>query len=180
VFVGWSLGGHVLLEASERLPSAAGFLVFGTPPIASNAHLPKALSSDPAIGAAFREDSTDEEVLALLAMFFRPGSAIPAQFVEDFRRTDKRCRSAVAAAVARNELLDEVRIVERMARPLAVLHGAQDAVARRHWIESLSIPTLWRGSVQGVPDAGHAAQWENPETFNRLLSDFVVDCTRHS
>ena len=39
VFVGWSLGGYVVLEAIPQLPRAAGFLVIGAPPIASAADL---------------------------------------------------------------------------------------------------------------------------------------------
>lgn len=34
VFVGWSLGGHIVLEAVKLLPDAAGFVIFGTPPLA--------------------------------------------------------------------------------------------------------------------------------------------------
>ena len=34
-FVGWSLGGHVALEMAPDLPRARGFVIFGTPPIAS-------------------------------------------------------------------------------------------------------------------------------------------------
>jgi pimeloyl-ACP methyl ester carboxylesterase len=176
VFVGWSLGGHALLEASDRLPRAAGFLVFGTPPVASNADLPRAMSADPALGAAFRDESTDAEVAALMALFFRPGFTAPPMFIEDFRRTDGRARGALAASVARNDFRDEVRIVAQMTRPLAIVHGAHEAVANRGYLDSLSMPTLWRGAVQDVPDAGHAPHWESPETFNRLLHDFVVDC----
>ena len=32
VFVGWSLGGHIVLEAAPDLPDAKGFAIFGTPP----------------------------------------------------------------------------------------------------------------------------------------------------
>jgi pimeloyl-ACP methyl ester carboxylesterase len=33
VIVGWSLGGHAVLDAAQSLPSAAGLMIFGTPPI---------------------------------------------------------------------------------------------------------------------------------------------------
>jgi pimeloyl-ACP methyl ester carboxylesterase len=178
VFVGWSLGGHVVVEASDRLPGAAGFFIVGTSPMASNADVPRALSSDPALLAGFREESTDEEVLALLTLFFRPGFGVPPSFVEDFRRTDKRARSSLAASIARNEIRDEAHIVAQMNRPLAVVFGAHDAIALRGHVDSLSMPTLWRSSVQTVPEAGHAPHWENPEKFNRLLEDFVVDCSK--
>jgi hypothetical protein len=38
------------------------------------------------------------------------------------------------------------------------------------------MPTLWRGSVQEVPEAGHAAQWENAPVFDRLVGEFAREC----
>jgi len=35
VVVGWSLGGHIALEAAPAMPAAAGFVIFGTPPVAA-------------------------------------------------------------------------------------------------------------------------------------------------
>lgn len=177
VFVGWSLGGYVVLEAIPQLPRAAGFLVIGAPPIASAADLPDALSADPALQAAFREDSTDEELEEYLAMYFKPGTPMPDAFREDFRRSDKRTRSALAASAARNEVTDEIRIVAALDRPLAVVHGGHDAIAMRRYLDRVSIPTLWRGAVQDFPDTGHAPHWEAPERFNELLEAFALDCT---
>lgn len=34
VFVGWSLGGHIVLETHNRLPQARGSVIFGAPPVA--------------------------------------------------------------------------------------------------------------------------------------------------
>ncbi len=177
IFVGWSLGGHVVLEAAGLLPKAAGFLVFGAPPLSSIADVPEALSTDPALQAAFREESTDEEIVAYQSLFFRPGTPVPAFFAEDFRRTDPRARSSFAASATRNEFEDEVRIVANLARPLAVVHGRFDAVARRTYLDRVPMPTLWRGAIQEVAEAGHAPHWEVPGEFDRLLEAFALDCT---
>ena len=177
VFVGWSLGGHAVLEASDRLPSAAGFLIFGAPPISSFAQFGAVASDNPVLGAAFREDATDEEVRTLVGMFVKPGAPVPDAFLEDFRRTHKRARAELAASAGRNELRDEVRIVAELGKPLAIVHGAHDAViVKRAWFDELTMPTLWRGRVEDIPDAGHAPQWEAPEAFNRILEDFARDC----
>lgn len=179
VFVGWSLGGHAILHATAQLPRAAGFLIFGAPPVASMADYGRAATDDPAIAPAFRADATDDEVRACLALFVRPGTTPPAFFFEDFRRTDPRARAALAASLGRGEVLDEVRVVAELTRPLAIVRGGHDRIARnRRWYDALSIPTLWRGAVQDVPDAGHAAQWETPDLFNRLLEEFALDCAK--
>ncbi len=178
VFVGWSLGGHVVLEASARLADHAGFLVFGAPPIRTMADMPRAFLPAPASAVAFREDSSDEEIAALLACFVRPGAPVPAFAREDFRRTDKRARSCIAASIERGDFADEVDIVRTLARPLAVLHGAHEQLVQRRYLDELAMPTLWRGAVQDIADAGHAPQWDSPDTFERLVAAFAADCAR--
>ena len=177
VFAGWSLGGHAVLHATERLPSAAGFLIFGAPPIASFAQYGGLVSDVPILAAAFREASTDEEVRHLVSLFVKRGAEVPELFFEDFRRADPRSRSALAESAGRGELHDEVRIVAELEKPLAIIHGAYDAVfVKRAWLDELKMPTLWRGKVQDFPDAGHSPHWETPEAFNRVLEDFARDC----
>jgi pimeloyl-ACP methyl ester carboxylesterase len=180
VFVGWSLGGHALIEAMERLPKAAGFVLFGAPPLGSAADVGEALSPDPAILAAFRAESTDEEMHALLRMFVAPGVEVPRSFVDDFRRTDPRARGSLGASVGRGEVGDEASIVARLTRPLAILHGAHDAITMRAYFNRLSLPTLWRGAIQEIAQAGHSPQWETPEAFNALLEAFVLEVARPS
>ncbi len=176
VVVGWSLGGHVVLEASDRLGAAAGLMISGAPPLASSADFPRAFASEPALGAAFEESPTPEQVRALLALYFRPGEPIPEIFLEDFARSDGRARAAVMAALNRGEIRDEVAAVGALKRPLAILAGA-DRLVQRNYFDGLTMPTLWRGKVHDVPEAGHAVQWDAPDMFNRLLEDFVRDCT---
>ena len=178
LFVGWSLGGHVVLEATDRLPRATGYLIFGTPPIGSLAEFLQAAYEHPALAVAFREDSTDEEIRDLVSLFFRPGAPIPEQFVDDVRRTDKRARASLAESAGRGEMRDERRVVADLTRPLAVLHGAHERVVRRAFFDTVAMPTLWRGAVQELPDAGHAPQWESPELFNRLLGELADECHR--
>jgi pimeloyl-ACP methyl ester carboxylesterase len=57
------------------------------------------------------------------------------------------------------------------------VHGEHDAIANRRYFDELSMPTLWRGSLQDLPAVGHALHWEAPEAFHRLLEEFVRDCT---
>lgn len=180
VFVGWSLGGHVVLEAADRLPHAAGFLVFGAPPVATFAEFGEAAFAAPALGAAFRADVTEEELLGLAALFFAPGTPVPDAFVQDLRHADPRARAALAASAAAGALRDERRIVAELRRPIAVLHGAREQLIRRAHFDTVAMPTLWRGAVQELPDAGHAAHWESPERFDQLLGELADACFAHA
>ncbi len=40
-------------------------------------------------------------------------------------------------------------------------------------LDALEAPTLWRGHVQVADRAGHDVPVEQPETFERLVGEFV-------
>lgn len=176
VFVGWSLGGHVILEAVDRLADAAGLVIFGAPPVgwppATDAFLP-----EPAVAVAYAPDPSPADVEAFLSAFFAPSTPVPDLFREDFLRTDPRLRAALASSIGRGGYRDEVRVVAELSRPLAILCGQADRFVNRAYMEGLVMPTLWRNEIQDVPGAGHTPQWEGPTAFDALLEEFVRDCT---
>lgn len=179
VLVGWSLGGHVALEAVGDLPAARGVLIFGTAPIGFPPAMDQIFLPNPAMAAAFKDELSAEEMDAFLASFFAPGSATPpASFVEDIRASDGQARAAITASIRPGGYQDEVALVARLPIPLAVLHGAEEQLVNGAYLDSLAMPSLWRGAVQVIPGAGHAPHWEQPEAFNTLLAAFLEECFR--
>ena len=173
--VGWSLGGHVLLEASGKLPDSSGLMIFGTPPagkpMAADTFIP-----NPLFPLMFKSDLSDEEVVAVTTGFFKPGTQIPSFFYEDMRRTNGRARETLGLSVGEGKYTDEVTIVANLKKPLAIVHGENDTLVNLTYLKDLCIPNLWQSEIQIVPDAGHTPQWEQPERFNRLLMKFITDC----
>lgn len=177
VMVGWSLGGHAVLEASPELPQAAGFAIFGTPPLP----FPLPASLDGAflkLGLGFMPDWSPEQAREYVTDFMATGVAPPEFFVEDAMRTDGQARASLGASLATVGARDELRLVAGMTRPLAVLHGAQEQIVGLPYLESLvpSMPTLWQGRLQLIEDAGHALQWEMAQAFQRRIAAFVQHC----
>lgn len=176
VFAGWSLGGHIILEASSQLPDAAGFCIFGTPPLAYPPNMEAAFLPDPAMAILFKESLTEEEVAIRVAGQFMEGTPLPELFLEDVRRSDGRFRTTLLASIGTVGFADEVEIVKRLTKPLAVIHGVHDRVVNGDYIARLEMPTLWRGAIQMIPEASHTPHWETPAAFDALLGDFVREC----
>lgn len=177
VFVGWSLGGHVVMEASRNLKSAKGLMLFGAPPVGFPPPLKRAYLPHPAFPHFFAPELTDSEVSTMATSIFSDDDTeVPAFFSDDIRRTDPMARSSVGASLAEGKYRDEVDIVAELKIPLAIIHGGQDRLVNGSYFESLKMPTLWRGKVQLIPEAGHTPQWEQSESFNTLLEDFLEDC----
>ena len=178
VVVGWSLGGHIALEAAPGLPAAAGYVVFGTPPVASAGQMVEAFLPNPAMNVGFAAVVSEEEARAYAASFTAPGSTLPLDpFVTDIMRTNGEARAGLLASIGEGRFADEVAIVGALRQPLAILHGEREQLVSLAYLQKLTIPTLWRGSVQLMPGVGHALHQEAPETFTALLEQFIADLT---
>lgn len=170
--VGWSLGGHAVLNAAASLPMAAGLVIFGTPPLGKG---PDGFSGFKGLSAtAFTPAPGDAEIEAWITSAFAPGYApIPAFVAADFRNTDGAARGHLGASAQQGRFADEVEIVRNLEIPLAILHGEQEQIVDLAYLQRLAAPTLWRRQVQVIPGAGHAAQWEQAEAFDKLLDEFA-------
>ncbi|MEB3339332.1 alpha/beta hydrolase [Okeania sp.] len=178
IFVGWSLGGHILLEASDRLTDAQGIAIFGTPPINNSPDLENAFLPHPSLRLGFTSELSQEDMLAYVTTFFRSNMVeIPELFLEDIALTDGRARANLGASIASGGYQDEIEIMGNMKVPLMIIHGEQEQLVNPDYITNLKIPTLWHGEIQYIANAGHAPHWETPDKFNSLLVDFITDLT---
>jgi pimeloyl-ACP methyl ester carboxylesterase len=170
--VGWSLGGHAVLDAATSLPMAAGLMIFGTPPLGKG---PDGFSGFKGLSAtAFTPAPSDAEIEEWLKSAFAPGYApIPSFIAADFRNTDGNARGYLGASVQAGRFVDEVEIVRNLKIPLAIVQGGEEQIVDLGYLQRLPAPTLWRGQVQVIEGAGHATQWEKAESFDKIVDEFA-------
>lgn len=175
-FAGWSLGGHILLEAAPDLPQAKGFAIFGTPPVEMPAPIDRAFLPNPLLGVGFSAEISREQAQGYVQVGFAPNfTDIPSFFVEDVLRADGRARTGVAASIDPKVSRDERAVVANLKAPLAILHGERDQLVNAEYFATVTAPTLWRGQVQIIAHAGHTPQWETPAAFDSLIEAFTND-----
>src|ERR1700761_5658146 len=171
LLVGWSLGGHAVLNVAAAIPSAAGLMIFGTPPIGKGA---VAFSGFKGLSAtAFTPSPSDAEIEEWHKSAFAPGYAIPPFVVQDFRNTDGNARGYLGASAQAGRLADETEIVRNLKIPLAIVQGGEEQIVDLGYLQRLAAPTLWRGKIQVIDGAGHATQWEKAEAFSAILDEFA-------
>jgi pimeloyl-ACP methyl ester carboxylesterase len=176
VVVGWSLGGHIALDAAPQLGNAAGFVIFGTPPVGSPAQLGEAFLPNPAVNVGFTAEVDDDAARSYAASFLAPGSTFPlTEFVADILATDGAARAGLMASIGAGRFTDEVQVVAELSQPLAVLHGEGEQLVNLDYLRKLTMPALWRGEVQVLPGVGHAPQEEAPQEFAAVLTQFITE-----
>lgn len=178
VFVGWSLGGHVVLEAAPHLPEAAGFVIYGTPPVGMPPAMDQAFQANPAMASIFNAEIGEEELQNWGAACLKAGTPVSPEFFEDVRRTDKQARARLGGSVAAGNYTDEIEIVKNLKAPIAILHGENEQLVNEAYISKLNIPTLWRGAVQIVKGAGHTTHQEQSQAFDALLEAFLLETAK--
>lgn len=180
VYVGLSLGGHVVLEACETLPSPSGLLISGAPPLGIPPEFERAfLATMEECSVLFKDELTDEEITRTVALqTSKEDKKTSKAFEEYIRKTDSSARAYLGASLGGCEYTDEIDIVKGLTVPLAILHGEKDAIINGSYYDSIEMPTLWRKKVQIIADVGHTPQLEDAAEYNRLLTEFIEDVTK--
>jgi len=174
--VGWSLGGHIALEASADLPGLAGLVIFGAPPVGSPAAMAEAFLPNPAMNVGFTAEVSPDDAAAYATSFVAAGSGLPLDaFVADILATDGAARAGLIGSIGTGRFADEVSIAAGLTVPIAVLHGSGEQLVSLEYLEGLALPTLWRGRIQVIEGAGHAPQEENPDVLSKMLSEFLAE-----
>ena len=175
VLAGHSMGGHLSLEAMPQLPQVAGVAIFGTPPFGKPLQMDACYVDTQPVVTWFTPHPAPEALEAAAATFVAPGNNVPPALLEDFRATHPKVRADITSTLQAGEYEDEVTVVRNLRVPLAILHGAQDALVSGRYLDELQSPTLWRNKVQRIAAAGHLPHQEQPESFNKILLDFLGD-----
>ena len=171
-FVGHSLGGHAVIEAGSRLPSPAGALIFGSPPVSTHEQLGRAFFPMPGGPHFLTGPLTDRDICHWQASVFY--SAIPAWFAASVARTDPAARGDLANSLG--VLADEVGMVREYPCPIGLIQGQYERTVRLPYLESLGLESkLWRNAIQVVDESNHFTQYDAPAAFNALVAVFIAE-----
>lgn len=178
IIVGWSLGGHVALELIPRLEQLLGLVITGTPPIeVSGIGLTQGFKVlAPEILQCFGKKDLTLKEAQLLAQVSGYDYSQEKQFLVDaILHTDNDVRFLYPQSITEEIGLNQKKIVATWEKPIAVIAGEQDIAINYHYVKGLDFKNLWQQKIHFISNAGHAVILEQPDAFNDLVSQFIVD-----
>ncbi|TDP88897.1 alpha/beta fold hydrolase [Labedaea rhizosphaerae] len=175
VVVGHSSGGLVATALTEQRPD----LVTAVALINTGPHMASYYAKEVQLRVASWADLTDDEIREAMRDGFRPGFAIPKDYVDQFRDIDFTVFGATSQAL--RAYLDEQPLPARLAlqgKPLLVLFGAED----QRWRPSSAadykvVPGV---VVEMLPGLGHSPNLEDPPRTAEFLLAFATKHARQA
>lgn len=178
LFAGSSLGGNVLIENINNL-SSKGLLVLGTAPIESIADFGDATLVNPEdLAYLFNETYRDSDIEFVLRSQFSKNfdkSKTPAFLREDIIKNDGMSRVLLGKSLAEGRNKNEKTIIKELKIPLAMVLGKDELLINVEYLRKIDAPTLWQNMVIEIAGAGHSAQIEKAQDFNKVLFNFASE-----
>lgn len=172
--VGWSLGGHIALEAMAGDPRIRSAMLIGSPPgDPSPETFCAAFFDNPTTRLAGQKDFTSDEARDYGAAMLGCDPHLHPRLARQIARADGRAREIMFQSAMRGEGAGHEAVARDPSRPLAIVCGENDPFVRVSYLKTRVYGKLWRDAVQVIPGAGHAPHFQSPEAFNPLLLNFL-------
>lgn len=170
--VGWSLGGHVVLEMMARWPGAAAGWITGTPP-AGGADMQEAFLPSDQMGLTFKEEFSEADARIQTQSGLGMGQKVEPFMLASALRADGRFRPLMLQSAIEGRDLDGGQIARESMLPLAVVSGSDEPYVNNAFLTKVAYANLWDGRVHVLEGAGHMPFWQMPDIVNPMLARFL-------
>lgn len=171
VLLGWSLGGHAVLEAMDQVKGLRGVVLTGTPPTEV---------STEGFNEVFKDIPL--EIIKLLgkakferedAEKFISGVGKEEWMVQYGLACDGRAREFLTKWIGEKTGGDQRKLVAETRVPTALISGEQDPASNKEYLESLKYGNLW--GMRFIPDVAHNVVYDKAEAYNAHVLEFLND-----
>ncbi len=175
VVVGWSLGGHIGFEMTERFPGLLGLVALGAPPFERrNDGALVGFKPNPKLslaGAGKLSETEIAEFARLITDFETPTE----MWLTAIGRTDPLARQTMFASLSKQSPRRQKELAESCPVPIALVNGSNDPFVDVDYIARLAYKNLWSGRTWVLEGCGHAPHLHAPAAVDDILRRFLAD-----
>ena len=162
VLVGFSLGGHIAMEAaSEGLPGLKALILIASPPVGTLEDFPLAFPSQADGISLFKEAITREES-QIMAGKLTSDTGFHETLSAAILSADPAARSALMHSLEAREFSNEREHIAGAPVPVILFFGDRDRIISLEYIKSLNIDKNLNIQIKVTSGGEHFADWNAP------------------
>ncbi|SRR5258706_10541156 len=173
LLVGWSLGGHVILEALNELTTTTSAVLVGTPPLRSIEDMGSAFLPSPALALIQKGPISAAEAEIWAMSCTCAGPQYPHWLKSDFERTDPAARIGLINSLGSGTFKNEWDQISVAKIPVTLVFGAEDQFVNKSFLVGPLLQNLWGKRIETLSTAGHMAHWDSDQAFNYIIADRI-------
>lgn len=171
VLAGHAIGANIAIEAAAQLPGLRGLFLFNMNPFSIPPQLGNMCRPNPLLGYLVSGRMRPAEALLLAEEMLQGNGELSDLLATWILETDTAARMSFAASLGLDKFEDELTMLRRFTKPLAILQGKNDRIINPGYLAGLNPVSLWKNGIIEL-DSGHVPQMEIPQTFNALVEEF--------
>ncbi|WP_109831418.1 alpha/beta fold hydrolase [Reichenbachiella versicolor] len=176
LLVGNSLGGHIAIQALERLTQVKGLVIFGTPPLRKPLNIEEAFKFSSHMSTYLSGQITEEALDAAIDASIQNKEVAPL-LKEDFLCTDPAVRVTIGKETSKpDEYYDEATVFKSVEINKWVIYGEQDPTFKLEYLDTLNDEAEVKFELIKMENCGHYPSIEKPDEFSDILSDISKEC----
>ncbi|MEO1747811.1 MAG: alpha/beta hydrolase [Pseudomonadota bacterium] len=167
---GWSLGGHVALEALDRTTRIKNIIMCGAPPMPNNpVAMLFAMHFSSAMLLATKRNFSELDAIRFEQLTL--GGHANGQSVSAHLAADGRMRAEIGQSVMRLQNRDQRKQALNAGQRLCIVNAGQDPLIRSDYISRFTNEPSFSGQSRLFETAGHTPFLDQPEAIANLLID---------
>lgn len=161
---GNSLGGHIAIEVSEKIPRLKGLVIFGTPPFKKPLNFEEVFIPMPELQIYISEYAKDIEIeTAVNTIVFNKKIIEP--FINSYKATNPLIRKALAKDFAETRWANQFEIFTNLKIPKFIITGSYDTCIKIEYLLEVVNKCQATCELISINDCGHYPSIEKPEEF---------------
>jgi pimeloyl-ACP methyl ester carboxylesterase len=162
-------------EIAGSLVNCKGIMLIGASVIGEGITADHILKSTPNLKPFFTAEPSESDLEGLIT----EGSlaiSVPARktYKDIFLQTDPAFRKHWFDSISNQEWTDEIKNLESLHVPVAVVYGENDNFTFIDYLEKTDMKK-WRDKIITIPQAGHLIQDDQPQEVAALVAEFAND-----
>jgi len=174
ILVGFSLGGHLVMETLNKVNNVKGIVLSSSPPISKSEDIAEAFIISELLELFTTESPDYTKIKKMFNRIIIEPSA-RAEIKEDFIATDPKVRRAIGECFSDPSMLkNEIKLLEDFKGEKLFIQGANDPLLNQDYLLSLAEKNIFK--LKMLNNCGHYPPMESSESYLKHLKAISKIC----